>query len=171
MSRALLVLRSKEDRDLATKWVKSAPPGTRVEFKETKRSIPQNDKLYATLTDVAKQVVWYGQKLTPTDWKDVFTAALVKARIVPNLDGNGFVQLGLHTSDMSKGELSNLLELIHHFGAEHGVIFHDPETKKGTASANADGPEKEARPNAPALAGRPTGARIETTTHTKELIP
>jgi len=76
------------------------------------------------LTEVAHQVDWYGQKLTPEDWKDVFTAALRRARVVPGIDG-GFVPLGMRTSDMSKGEMSALFELIEAFGAERGVRFGD----------------------------------------------
>lgn len=66
----------------------------------------------------------------------MFTASLRKARVVPGIDPGSFVLLGLHTSAMSKEEMSMLLELIYAFGAEHGVVFHDPteaaaETDKG----------------------------------------
>ena len=46
-------------------------------------------------------------------------------RMVPNLDGNGFVQLGRSSSDLTKDEMSGLLALIHAFGAQHGVLFND----------------------------------------------
>jgi hypothetical protein len=124
MSRALVTIRKDEDRERVSKWAAQAPPGTRVEFKAPRRSLPQNDRLWAMLTDIARQVDWYGQKLTPEDWKDVFTASLRKARVVPGIDG-GFVPLGMRTSDMSKGEMSDLFELISAFGAEHNVRFGD----------------------------------------------
>ena len=123
MSRATVVLTGAAARDRVCRWARSAPSGTRVEFKEVKRTLPQNDKLWACLTDVSRQVEWYGQKLSTEDWKDVFTASLRKARVVPGLDPGSFVLLGLHTSDMGKSEMTNLIELIHAFGAEHGVIF------------------------------------------------
>jgi hypothetical protein len=44
-------------------------------------------------------------------------------RLVPNMAGNGFVNLGRSSSDLSKGEFSDLMELIAAFGAEHGVAF------------------------------------------------
>jgi NinB protein len=122
MSRALLTLRTIADRDRACRWVRQAPIGSRVEFKAPRRSLPQSDKMWAMLTDIARQVDWYGQKLTPEDWKDVMSASLRKARVVPGLDG-GFVPLGMRTSDMSKAEMSALIELIYAFGAERGVIF------------------------------------------------
>lgn len=41
------------------------------------------------------------------------------------IDPGSFVLLGLRTSDMSKEEMSALIELIHAFGAEHNVTFYD----------------------------------------------
>lgn len=130
MSRATVVLTGNAARDRVCQWARTAPSGTRVEFKEVKRSLPQNDKLWACLTDVSKQVVWYGQKLTPDDWKDIFTASLRKARVVPGIDPGSFVLLGLHTSNMGKSELSDLIELIHAFGAERGVVFYEQRERE-----------------------------------------
>jgi hypothetical protein len=123
MSRALVIVNSQAVRDKIATWAKNVPWNTRVEFRAPKRTLPQNDKLWACLSDVAQQVEWYGQKLNATDWKDMFTASLRKARVVPGIDPGSFVLLGLHTSSMDKEEMSNLIELIHAFGAERGVIF------------------------------------------------
>jgi len=80
------------------------------------------------LTEVAEQVVWHGVKLSPDDWKIVMLSALKRElRMVPNLDGNGFVQLGRSSSDLTKDEMSGLQELISAFGAQHGVIFRERE--------------------------------------------
>lgn len=128
MSRALLTLRTVADRDRACRWVRQAPIGSRVEFKSPRRTLPQNDRMWAMLTDIARQVDWYGQKLTPDDWKDVFTASLRRAHVVPGIDG-GFVPLGMRTSDMSKEEMGALMTLIEAFGAEHGVAFGDDQCR------------------------------------------
>lgn len=90
-----------------------------------KRTLPQNARLWAMLGDVARDVEWYGQRLTPEEWKDVFTAALKRQRAVPGIEG-GFVVLGAHTSRMSKAELSDLMELIEAFGAERAVKWSEP---------------------------------------------
>jgi hypothetical protein len=124
MGRALVVIRSDTDRRKAAGWAQKAPPGTRIEFRRAKRSIPQNSLLWARLTDISQQVEWYGQKLAADDWKDMFTASLRKARVVPGLDPGSFVLLGLHTSDMSKDEMTMLLDLIDAFAAERGVQWH-----------------------------------------------
>lgn len=97
-----------------------------VDIRPERRSTEQNSKLWAMLGEVSKQVVWHSQRLTPEEWKHVFSAALKKQKVVPGLDG-GFVVLGQSTSQMSKGELSDLIELIHAFGAEQGVVFKETE--------------------------------------------
>lgn len=128
MGRALVTLRNKADRERASRWIDKAPFGTRVEFKASKRSLPQNDRMWAMLTDVAMQLNWHGISLTPDDWKLVFLDALKReARFVPNIDGAGFVNLGRSSSDLSKEEMSELIELILAFGAQHGVKFNEPE--------------------------------------------
>lgn len=127
MSRATVILNSRADREKVCRWAMGVAPGTRVEFKEAKRTTDQNSRFWAMLTEVSQQVSWHGQRLTPDDWKLVFLDALKREmRIVPNIDGNGFVNLGQSSSDLSKGEFSDLIEIIIAFGAQHGVVFsHD----------------------------------------------
>jgi len=91
-----------------------------VEAKRETRSLEQNSRLWALLTDVSKQVDWYGNKLTPEEWKDVFTASLKKEKVVPGING-GFVVLGQSTSKMSIGEMVELQTLIEAFGADKEV--------------------------------------------------
>src|SRR5690554_6470558 len=113
MPRALIVLNSFIDRARASSLLQRAPAGTRVEFKAAKRSLPQNDRMWAMLTDVASQLEWHGMKLRPDDWKLIFLDALKReVRAVPNLDGTGFVNLGRSSSDLSKEEMSDLMEII-----------------------------------------------------------
>lgn len=97
-----------------------APDGWVVEIKPPTRNLEQNSLLWALLTDVSRQVVWHGRRLSPESWKCVFSAAWKKQDVVPGIDG-GFVVLGQSTSSLSKREFSELVELIYAFGAEHGV--------------------------------------------------
>jgi len=128
MSRALLTIRSTADRERAAKWIAQAPSGTRVEFKATKRSTPQNDRMWAMLTDVADQLDWHGEKLKTHEWKLLFLDALNgELRTVPDLYGIGAVSIGRSSSDLTKDEMSQLIELIAAFGAEHGVVFGDEQ--------------------------------------------
>lgn len=94
-----------------------------VTVKPETRSLEQNARLWAMLTEVSEQVEWYGRKLTPTDWKHIFSSSLRKLEVVPNLDNTGFVALGLSTSNMTRGEMSDMQTLIEAFGAERGIKF------------------------------------------------
>jgi hypothetical protein len=129
MTQAQITLCGRPDRERAAKWVVQAPAGTRVVFRDPKRTLPQNEKMWVALTEIATQLHWHGEKLTPDDWKILFMDALTREmRNVPSLDGTGVVNLGRSSSNLSKAEFSDLLELIHQFGANHGVVFHDAES-------------------------------------------
>jgi hypothetical protein len=108
----------------ALEAVKNAPDGWMVQVKEKTRSIEQNSLLWARLEEIAKQVDWYGEKLTSEDWKHVFSASLKKQKAVRGIDG-GFVVLGQSTSKMTKAEMADLLTLMEAFAAERGVNFKD----------------------------------------------
>lgn len=120
----ILILTGEAARKAACRDVLAAPEGYVVTIAERTRSLDQNAALWPALTEVSEQVDWYGQKLTPEEWKDVFSAALKKQKVVPGLDG-GFVVCGQRTSRMGKREFGDLLELVHAFGAERGVRFSD----------------------------------------------
>lgn len=131
MARATVVINTNADRAKIAKWAWGVPFLTRVEFKEVKRTLPQNDRMWAMLTDVSQQVSWHGIKLSADDWKLVFMDALKRElRMVPNLDGDGFVSLGRSSSDLSIEEMTGMIELIFQFGANHGVVFKEPEKKE-----------------------------------------
>lgn len=95
--------------------------------KPATRSLQSNALMWAMLADIASQVEWHGKKLGSADWKAVFTASLKSMNVVPNLDNTGFVVLGQSTSKMTIKEMSELIELMYAFGAEHGVKFTAPE--------------------------------------------
>lgn len=110
-----------EARRRAVQAVLDAPEGHVVTIKPPTRSLEQNAALWAMLGDVASQVVWHGRRLDAESWKHIFTSSLKRQDVVPNLDGTGFVVLGQSTSKMTKSEMSDLLELIQAFGAQHNV--------------------------------------------------
>jgi hypothetical protein len=95
-----------------------------IEIKAATRTLEQNSKMWAVLTDISKQVVWYGRKLAPEDWKHILSASLKKQDVVPGIDG-GFVVLGLSTSKMSVREMCDLIELAHAFGTQQGVRWSE----------------------------------------------
>jgi hypothetical protein len=103
----------------------AAPEGFAVTLGERTRTNDQNSALWPALTDISQQTDWHGIRLSPEEWKDLLSAGLKKTRVVPNIEGNGFVILGQSTSKMGKREFSDLLDLIHAFGNERGVVWSD----------------------------------------------
>ena len=132
MSRVAVILATEQTRRQAANWCLKAPPGTRFELKEPKRTLDQNAKMWAMLTEIARQLPWHGVRLSADDWKLLFLDALKRElRIAPNLDGTGFVNLGRSSSDLTKEEFGDLLALIDAFAAEHNVQFSAPLTSAG----------------------------------------
>lgn len=127
MSRAIVHIKSELDRRKVATWAGNVQLGTTVEFRSPRRSDEQNSLMWSLLTQISRKVVWYGEKLSPDDWKDICSASLRKARVVPGIDAGTLVPLGMRTSQMTKAEISELIELIYAFGAEHDVKFRELE--------------------------------------------
>lgn len=109
-------------REMIRKWLDRAPDGFRVTIEEPKRSSEQSALMWVHLTTLSRELKWHGLTLSAEDWKDLLTAGLKReARIVPNIEGNGFVALGMRTSTMSKAELGEFLDFIDAFAAREGV--------------------------------------------------
>jgi hypothetical protein len=148
MGRALLVLNSDDDRRKASHWVSKAPWGTRIEFKASKRSLPQNDRLWAMLTDVAEHMRPLGKDFTTEEWKLLFMHAWGKEiRFLPGLDQKTVVPIGQSSSDLSKQEMTDLIEFIFAWGAENGVTFPEPP-EAALQSAEGEGSDSATSPSA-----------------------
>lgn len=99
-----------------------------VRLSRPTRSLDQNAKMWAMLADISSQVEWHGVRLSPTDWKNLVTASIFGIKMLPGLDG-GFVALGKATSRMTKRQLSDVIEQLYAFGAEHDVTWSGPDEK------------------------------------------
>lgn len=128
MSRHVLILNSPAVREKAAKWIAGVPDWTRVEFKEPKRTLPQNSRFWAMLTDIAEQCEHAGKKYTPDQWKVLFMHACGReVQFIPALDNSTFLPWGQSSSDLSVEEMTQLIEFMMAWGAENGVVFHDGE--------------------------------------------
>ena len=122
MSRATYSVTTEAQRRTALDAITRAPLGFSVTCKRGKRSVPQNDRMWAMLTIISKELAWHGQQLSPEDWKIVLMAGLnQEMRLVPNIEGNGFVNLGRSSSKLTKQEFTELMDLIEAFAAQHDV--------------------------------------------------
>ncbi|MBD9372807.1 recombination protein NinB [Rhizobium sp. ARZ01] len=149
MGRALLVLDTPAVRQKAVDWIGRAPLGTRVEFKASKRTLPQNDMLWALLTEVSQQLDHAGSKYDPSQWKAIFLHAFGReVSFLPSLDRKTFLPLELSSSDLSKDEMTDFIEFIMKEAGERGVLFKDhrqqdqsnPGEESPSASAGEDAP-------------------------------
>jgi hypothetical protein len=107
-------------------WLKAQlTAGNRMQVVARKqtRSLDQNRIMWSCLTDLSKQVTWFGKRLTPEGWKDWITGHLNGQELHPNMDGTGFISInrGSSTSDMTIAEMSAVIELCHAFGADKDV--------------------------------------------------
>ena len=129
MSRATLILDTDSARNKAIDWVRKAPAGTRVEFKRVKRTLPQNARMWAMLTEVAEQHQHMGRTYKPDVWKCIFMDAALgtKSNYVPSLDGETVVLLGFHSSDLSKDEMGELMDFIEVWCVDNGVTLSHVE--------------------------------------------
>lgn len=125
MSRATVIVHHAADRALIANWAAKVPNGTRVEFKAPKRTLPQNDRFWALLTDVAMQKEHAGRRYTPDQWKVLFLHAMGReVQFIPSLDNSTFIPWGQSSSDLSVSEMGDLMTFIEAWGAENGVVFH-----------------------------------------------
>jgi hypothetical protein len=127
MPRNTVEIKTQADRNLIGRWAQNVEVGTTVEFRSARRSNDANAMMWSLLGQIAKQVTWHGQKLTAEDFKDLCSASLRRYHLVPGIDPGTFVPLGMRTSQMTKEEMSDLIELIIAFGTEQGVKFRELE--------------------------------------------
>lgn len=119
-------------------WIARAPLGMLVEFRENKRTLEQNAKLWPMLTDISLQLTWHGMKYPPEDWKDYLMHQLRGGRWMPAEEG-GMVPVGFRTSELTKEEFSGLIEVAYAFGARQGVEWSEPEqVSQGAAKAGGE---------------------------------
>lgn len=111
------------NRELAHRMVECAPAGSVMTVKKPSRSLDQNAKLWAMLTEISAAKP-EGRELTPDVWKAIFMHALDHAqRFEMALDGKGMVPVGFRSSKLTKEQMGDLLEVITEYGARHGVQF------------------------------------------------
>lgn len=84
--------------------------------------------MWAMLTDIAAQKDHNGRKYDTSQWKVIFLAAIGReVQFIPSLDGKAFIPWGASSSDLSKHEMSQLIDFMAAWGAENGVVFHQAQ--------------------------------------------
>ena len=130
MSRATILILGNMSRGRAHNLVEKVPVGTRIEFKGERRTLPQNDKMWAMLTDIARQADHNGRKYKADIWKLLFMHGWRKElEFIPSLEQQpgevGMVPIGYSSSGLSRAEMSELIEFITAWGTQNGIVFSD----------------------------------------------
>ena len=121
------------NRETAHRIIDVAPPGSVLNIKPPRRSLDQNAKMWAMLSDISRAKP-EGRVLPPRKWKCLFMDALGEpADWEPGLDGQGVVNCGYRSSALTKAQMADLITLMDEYGARHGVEWSDPETRRAAA--------------------------------------
>jgi hypothetical protein len=111
------ILANDQVRYRAVTAVQQALQGYVVTIKPPTRSLEQNAKLHAELTEIAATVPWAGKLRDVTTWKRLLTASWLRARgeaveVLPALDGHGIDVIFEPTSQMTGAQVRELLDYI-----------------------------------------------------------
>ena len=100
-----------------------------LEIKQVNKSREQEEKYHAMIGEIAKQAQHLGSKWDAESWKRLLVDQFCKDSniktgvVIPNLSGDGIVQLGFQTRKFTKEQASEFVEWLHAWGAEHGVVY------------------------------------------------
>lgn len=117
-------------------WQKLKPhllAGRKLELaiSEQKRSLDQNAMIHSILSQIARQAEHVGAKWSVDDWKrltlDLWNRERGEAfaNVVPALDNNGIVQLGLSSRLLTKPEASEYTEFLMAWAAQNGIEIRE----------------------------------------------
>ena len=101
----------------------------RMEIKAESKSRDQEEKYHAMISEIATQAQHLGAKWSTENWKrllvDLFAkeTGLQGGKIIPSLDGQGIVQLGLQTRNFTKEQAMEFITFLEAWGASNGIIF------------------------------------------------
>ena len=131
MGHAMVIIYNEKERLRVLDWIKLAPLESRVDIKGPKRTLSQNDRMWAMLTDIVVQKKTIdGKKFTTDEWKVIFLQALGREQnVLPSLDGHSFFSSGHSSSTLTKEEMSDLIEFMFAWGAENDMVWSDPQLR------------------------------------------
>ncbi len=121
-------------RRLACEAIRAAEQGMVVTIRKPNRTLDQNAKFHAAVSDIAKaKPEWNGLHMDAEDWKALLIVSHAIAtggkegalRLVPDLEGKGFIQLRESSARMSKERSSSLIEYTIAWAASRGIPLGD----------------------------------------------
>lgn len=102
-----------------------------VQVEKETRSLDQNAMYHAIINQIAKQAQHLGSTWDTESWKrllvDAYTNEIGQSsgKVIPNLAGDGIVQLGLQTRKFTKHQASEFTEWLMAWAAQNGVVLDE----------------------------------------------
>lgn len=107
-------------RDLIKGKVDTVPEGFVVNISAPKRTLDQNAKFYAMLSDISRSCP-EGRRHSPDVWKAILMNACGhEVQFTTGLSGEPF-PLGYRSSRLTKQQMSELIEMMIAYGDQNGV--------------------------------------------------
>lgn len=100
-----------------------------LEIKKASKSREQEEKYHALIGDIARQAQHLGATWDAESWKRLLVDQFCRdnniktGTVIPNLSGDGIVQLGFQTKKFTKEQASEFVEWLYAWGTENGVSF------------------------------------------------
>jgi hypothetical protein len=104
-----------------------------MEIKAASKSREQEEKYHAMISEIATQAQHMGSKWDAESWKRLLVDQFCKESglktgvVMPNLSGDGIVQLGFQTRKFTKEQASEFVEWLYAWSAENGVLHETDE--------------------------------------------
>ena len=124
----------KQMRQLWVKMKESLDSGVAltVQVERENRTLDQNAMYHSIIHQISKQAQHLGSTWDAESWKRLLVDAYTKeqwsassGQVIPNLTGDGIVQLGLQTRKFTKQQASEFTEWLMAWAAQNGVVLDE----------------------------------------------
>ena len=104
-----------------------------LDIRPASKTREQEKKYHSMIGDIAKQAQHLGSKWDAESWKRLLVDQFCRENdiktgsIIPNLSGDGIVQLGFQTRNFTKEQAIEFVEWLTAWAAQNGVELHEPK--------------------------------------------
>lgn len=125
-----IILSNPLHRAHAHRLIDAAPDRAIMQIESPKRTIPQNDLLWARLSEIAAQKPG-GRSWSPELWKAAFMSAFgMECQMIEGLLGEP-LPVGFRSSRLSREQMSLMIDFIDTWAAQNGVTLSHWEKRHG----------------------------------------
>ena len=141
MSRRFILINN-HVRQNALAAVRTAPDGFSVSISEPKRSLDQNAKFHAIVSDIARSPLkWAGKRRSSDEWKAILisghaVATNSQGEVIPGIEGE-FVAIRESSANMTVRRASSLIEYTLAFCAAHDIELIETSRRGFLSERNA----------------------------------